>query len=108
MSSGGLYGSRVLLKREWCLLKLVAQGLKNQEIAALLSTTPHVVKNRLRVIYDKAGVFNRVELALWYEARLHFGEIPSFQSVDPLIDNARRAPSPSVDRPSNLSVSSGK
>jgi DNA-binding NarL/FixJ family response regulator len=30
-----------------------------------------VVKNYLRVIYDKLGLWNRVELALWYEARRH-------------------------------------
>jgi hypothetical protein len=30
-----------------------------------------VVKNHLRVIYDKLGFWNRVELALWYEARRH-------------------------------------
>ena len=29
------------------------------------------VKNYLRVIYDKLGLWNRVELALWYEARRH-------------------------------------
>jgi DNA-binding CsgD family transcriptional regulator len=28
-----------------------------------------VVKNYLRLIYDKLGLWNRVELALWYEAR---------------------------------------
>jgi len=27
------------------------------------------VKNYLRVIYDKLGLWNRVELALWYESR---------------------------------------
>jgi DNA-binding CsgD family transcriptional regulator len=30
-----------------------------------------VVKNYLRLIYDKLGLWNRVELALWYEARQH-------------------------------------
>jgi DNA-binding CsgD family transcriptional regulator len=30
-----------------------------------------VVKNHLRHIYDKLGLWNRVELALWYEARRH-------------------------------------
>jgi DNA-binding CsgD family transcriptional regulator len=29
------------------------------------------VKNYLRLIYDKLGLWNRVELALWYEARQH-------------------------------------
>jgi DNA-binding NarL/FixJ family response regulator len=47
----------------------VAQGLKNSEVAAIIGTTEHVVKNYLRVIYDKLGLWNRVELALWYEAR---------------------------------------
>jgi DNA-binding NarL/FixJ family response regulator len=31
------------------------------------------VKNHLRVIFDKLGFWNRVELALWYEARRHEG-----------------------------------
>jgi hypothetical protein len=30
----------------------------------------HVVRNDLGIIYDKVGVSNRVELALWYEARV--------------------------------------
>jgi DNA-binding NarL/FixJ family response regulator len=46
---------------------LVAHGLKNSEIAKTIGTTRHVVKNYLRVIYDKLGLWNRVELALWYE-----------------------------------------
>jgi DNA-binding NarL/FixJ family response regulator len=49
----------------------VAEGRKNREIANFLGTTEHVVKNDLRVIYDKLGFWNRVELALWYEARQH-------------------------------------
>jgi DNA-binding CsgD family transcriptional regulator len=31
------------------------------------------VKNYLRLIYDKLGLWNRVELALWYVARQHDG-----------------------------------
>ena len=56
-------------KREHVIIELVAGGLKNRDIAASLGTTEHVVKNDLRVIYDKLGLWNRVELALWYEAR---------------------------------------
>jgi DNA-binding CsgD family transcriptional regulator len=33
----------------------------------------HVVRNDLGIIYDKVGVSNRVDLALWYEARVHEG-----------------------------------
>jgi DNA-binding CsgD family transcriptional regulator len=79
-----------LLKREWRLLELVSQGLKNREIAEKFSTTPHVIKNQLRVVYDKTGVFNRVELALWYEARRHFGEIPTLPELNPASAQARR------------------
>jgi len=66
-----LYGNRVPNERERWVIELVAQGLKNSEVAAQLGTTEHVIKNYLRVIYDKLGLWNRVELALWYEARRH-------------------------------------
>ena len=55
--------------REQVIIQRVAEGCKNSEIADSLGTTEHVVKNCLRVIYDKLGLWNRVELALWYEAR---------------------------------------
>ncbi len=63
------YGSRVPSEREQRVIQLVAQGLKNSEVATEIGTTEHVVKNYLRVIYDKLGLWNRVELALWYESR---------------------------------------
>jgi DNA-binding NarL/FixJ family response regulator len=56
-------------QREQRVIELVAQGLKNKEVAREIGTTEHVVKNYLRTIYDKLGLWNRVELALWYEAR---------------------------------------
>ena len=58
-------------QREDFIIRLVASGLKNRDIANHLGTSEHVVKNDLRVIYDKLGFWNRVELALWYEARQH-------------------------------------
>ena len=36
-----------------------------------MGTTQPVVKNYLQAIYDKLGLWNRVELALWHEARRH-------------------------------------
>lgn len=56
-------------EREQLIIQRVAEGCKNKEIADSLGTTEHVVKNYLRTIYDKLGLWNRVELALWYEAR---------------------------------------
>jgi len=63
------YGNRTPSEREHQVIELVAQGLKNREVADAIGTTEHVVKNYLRIIYDKLGLWNRVELALWHEAR---------------------------------------
>jgi DNA-binding CsgD family transcriptional regulator len=65
------YGSRDLNKTELRVIELVAQGLKNSEVAEIIGAKEMVIKNYLRVIYDKLGLWNRVELALWYEARKH-------------------------------------
>ena len=67
------YGKRTPSEREQLVIELVAQGLKNKEVADEIGTTEHVIKNYLRTIYDKLGLWNRVELALWYEARRHEG-----------------------------------
>jgi DNA-binding CsgD family transcriptional regulator len=75
MFGGDRYGKRVPNDREQRVIELVAQGLKNSEVGEAIGTTENVVKNYLRVIYDKLGLWNRVELALWYEARRH--EIPA-------------------------------
>ena len=71
MFGGERYGKRTPSEREQRVIELVARGLKNKEVADEIGTTEHVVKNYLRVIYDKLGLWNRVELALWYEARKH-------------------------------------
>jgi DNA-binding NarL/FixJ family response regulator len=71
MFRGERYGKRGPSEREQQVIELVAQGLKNREVANAIGTTEHVVKNYLRAIYDKLGLWNRVELALWYEARRH-------------------------------------
>ena len=62
-------GSVISSKREQQVIQLVAQGLKNREVAHAIGIEEHVVKNYLRVIYDKLGLWNRVELALWYQSR---------------------------------------
>ena len=62
--------SRKLSPRQQRVISLVAKGLKNREIAKKLGIGEHVVRNYLGIIYDKIGVSNRVELALWYHTRL--------------------------------------
>jgi DNA-binding CsgD family transcriptional regulator len=69
MSANERYGNRIPSKLEHRVIQLVADGLKNKEVAEILGISEHVVKNYLRVVYDKLGLWNRVELALWYESR---------------------------------------
>ena len=65
---------RTLSSREKRIVELVSQGFKNREIAMELGITVHVVRNYIVSIYDKVGMSNRVELALWYEARKNCGD----------------------------------
>jgi DNA-binding NarL/FixJ family response regulator len=51
--------------RELQIIAGVTQGLRNKEIALEVATTEQVVKNYLRKIYDKLGVSDRLELALY-------------------------------------------
>ena len=63
-----LVGTRVrdrLTPKEMRIVALIVQGCKNREIAARLKTTEQVIKNYLRSIYDKTGVGDRLELALF-------------------------------------------
>src|SRR5205807_8736672 len=58
------YGTRTPSEREHRIIQLVAEGLKNKEVADAIGTTEQVVKNYLRVIYDKLRLCNRLALAL--------------------------------------------
>lgn len=53
------------------VLELVAQGLNNRQMAVAMGTSEHIIKSNLRSLYDKLGLWNRLELALWYEAHRH-------------------------------------
>jgi DNA-binding NarL/FixJ family response regulator len=44
---------------------LVWEGMTNREIGHTIGTTEQVIKNYLRVIFDKLGVWSRLELALY-------------------------------------------
>lgn len=54
-----------LTPKELQIVSLVSEGAKNREIAMRLGTKEQVVKNYLRSIYDKVGVSDRLELALY-------------------------------------------
>ena len=61
-------GARVrdrLTPKELQIVALIVQGCKNKEIASQLNTKEQVIKNYLRSIFDKTGVSDRLELALF-------------------------------------------
>jgi DNA-binding NarL/FixJ family response regulator len=58
-------GVNLLTNREQDVMRLVAEGLGNREIAQQLNLSQHTVKNYLFHIFDKLGVSNRVELVLY-------------------------------------------
>ena len=51
--------------KELHIVSCVAQGMRNKEIAQEVGTTEQVIKNYLRKVYDKLGVSDRLELALY-------------------------------------------
>lgn len=58
-------GAELLSRREQEVVRCVAEGLSNREIAQRLGLTEHTVKNYLFRIFDKLGVSKRVEVVLY-------------------------------------------
>jgi len=58
-------GRSPLSQREREIVALVAQGYKNKEIAEKMFISEQTVKNHLHNIFDKLGVSDRLELALY-------------------------------------------
>jgi two-component system, NarL family, nitrate/nitrite response regulator NarL len=85
--SGGL-----LSKRETDVVRCVAEGLTNREIAERLKLTEHTVKNYLFRIFDKLGVSSRVEVVLY---AVRNGSAPH---TEPTPSTSARRPSPSGSR----------
>lgn len=66
-------GNSPLSAREVDVVRCVAEGLTNREIAQRLKLTEHTVKNYLFRIFDKLGVSSRVEVVLY---ALGSGSVP--------------------------------
>jgi DNA-binding NarL/FixJ family response regulator len=65
-SGGGKTRERSpLSQREREIVQLVAQGFKNKEMAEKMFISEQTVKNHLHNIFDKLGVSDRLELALY-------------------------------------------
>ena len=65
-----------LSAKELAIIAYVTQGMRNKEIASQLGTSEQVIKNHLRKLYDKLGVSDRIELALYWLKRQVINESP--------------------------------
>jgi DNA-binding NarL/FixJ family response regulator len=54
-----------LSAKEIQVATMVWEGKTNPEIASVLGCTEQVIKNQLRAVFDKLGVWSRLELALY-------------------------------------------
>jgi DNA-binding NarL/FixJ family response regulator len=84
-----------LTPKESLIVSCVTQGMKNKEIALRVGTTEQVVKNYLRKVYDKLGVADRLELALYclnHRVVEGVGQAKSVQAVQPTNGHAPAAP----------------
>jgi DNA-binding NarL/FixJ family response regulator len=67
--TGGKLSSLTARERE--IISLIAEGLRNDEIARRLGITPKTVKNHLTGLFEKVGVSSRLELVVYaYQHRL--------------------------------------
>jgi DNA-binding NarL/FixJ family response regulator len=58
-------GTPLLTRREEDVVRLVADGMKNREVAERLKVSEHSIRNYLYRIFDKLGVSSRVQLILY-------------------------------------------
>ena len=66
-------GMPLLTRREEDVVRLVADGLKNREIAQRLKVKEHSIRNYIYRIFEKLGVSSRVELFLYAFSRRDSG-----------------------------------
>jgi DNA-binding NarL/FixJ family response regulator len=59
-----------LSPREQEVLRLVGQGLANKQIARRLAITERTVKSHLTTVFQRIGVTDRVQAALWVQQNL--------------------------------------
>jgi DNA-binding NarL/FixJ family response regulator len=86
-------GDRVrdcLTPKEMLVVSLISRAAKNKEIAERLGIKEQVVKNHLTVIFEKTGLGDRLELALFtmqhpsmFEAANNAGSLLRVKSIQP-------------------------
>jgi len=88
----------LLTAREQTVVRLVAEGMSNREIAHKLKLSEHTVKNYIFRIFDKLGLSNRVELVLYAVTNLT-NDGPDENPAKPALRVPAVALGPSTSRP---------
>lgn len=88
-------GLNLLSKREGEVVRCLAEGLTNREIAERLGLSQHTIKNHLFRIFDKLGVSNRIELL--------FMTLSQGAAATPLMQDLLKDPSGNYD-PATLTL----
>ncbi len=70
-----------LSPKEVQIISCITRGMRNKEIAYHVGTTEQVIKNNLRKIYDKLGVSDRLELALYCMHHQLLKDYPQEQQI---------------------------
>ena len=92
-----LFENTDLTSKEWAITALVSQGSTNAEIAASIHVPEPVVKDHLRIIFEKVGCWNRSEVAMWYlktgvKTERRFSDRREADSITDRRQNGRRHP----------------
>jgi len=74
-------GAQLLSRREQEVMRWIVEGLSNREIAKELGISENTVKNYVYRIFDKLGVSNRVEAAMYATAQYTSAPAKSPQST---------------------------
>jgi DNA-binding NarL/FixJ family response regulator len=82
-----------LSPRECRISILVWEGLTNHEIGKIVGSSEQVIKNHLRSVFDKLGVWSRLELAMY---------LASHGGKDWLIETERRNSSGTLHRSATI------
>jgi two-component system nitrate/nitrite response regulator NarL len=79
-----------LTKREMEIVSAIVAGKTNREIGQQLSISEQTVKHHVTNIFDKAGVYNRLELALFAIHHGLIGRQATADAASPVVNENRK------------------